>query len=227
LFPIWETFTFVPYPTMKPIFNLEMLPHAVTFLNNLDDDIRYKVYYNLKKAQYIIDQELFKKLNNTIWEFRTQCKGKQIRIFAFWDNHKPHTLVLATHGIIKKSQKTPPSEIIRAEKIRKDYFETKKIYKYMKTVSLDTLIDKHIGKRGEPKREAFEQELRIDLLGHAIKTARKKRNMTQAQLGELVGVQKAQISKIENSIKNARFDTILKLFDALAVRVHFRIEYSH
>ena len=97
----------------------------------------------------------------------------------------------------------------------------------MKTISLDTLLDKHIGKRGEPKREAFEQELRIDLLGHAIKTARKKRNMTQAQLGELVGVQKAQISKIENSIKNARFDTILKLFDALAVRVHFRIEYSH
>ncbi|MBU3677971.1 MAG: helix-turn-helix transcriptional regulator [Chitinophagaceae bacterium] len=97
----------------------------------------------------------------------------------------------------------------------------------MKTISLDSLIDEHIGQRGEPKREAFEQELRIDLLGHAIKMARKKRKMTQAQLGELVGVQKAQISKIENSIKNARIDTMLKLFEALAVRVHFSIEYSH
>ncbi len=111
---------------MKPNFNLEMLPSAVTFLNELDDDIRYKVYYNLKKAQYVIDQELFKKLNNTIWEFRTQFKGKQVRLLAFWDNHKNDTLVLATHGFLKKSQKTPKAEIERAEKIRKEYFENKK-----------------------------------------------------------------------------------------------------
>ncbi len=126
MFPIWETFTFVRYPTMKPNFNLEMLPHAVTFLNNLDDDIRYKVYYNLKKAQYIIDQELFKKLNNTIWEFRTQCKGKQIRIFAFWDNHKPHTLVLATHGIIKKVRKHPLPKLFELKKFARIILKQKK-----------------------------------------------------------------------------------------------------
>lgn len=64
-----------------------------------------------------------------------------------------------------------------------------------KTVSLDTMIDKHIGKLGTPKREAFENDLRIDLLGQAIKQASQEQNLTQEQLGELVGVQKVQISK--------------------------------
>jgi predicted XRE-type DNA-binding protein len=68
-----------------------------------------------------------------------------------------------------------------------------------KTVSLKTMIDKHIGKVGTERRDAFENELRIDLLGQAIKQARQERNLTQAQLGELVGVQKAQISKIKNN----------------------------
>lgn len=95
-----------------------------------------------------------------------------------------------------------------------------------KTVSLDTMIDKHIGKRGTAKREAFENELRIDLLGQAIKQARQERNLTQEQLGELVGVQKAQISKIENSVKNARFETILKVFDALGAKVNFNVELN-
>lgn len=95
-----------------------------------------------------------------------------------------------------------------------------------KTVSLDTMIDKHIGKRGTEKREAFENELRIDLLGEAIKQARKEKHLTQEQLGELVGVQKAQISKIENSVKNARFETILKVFEALGAKVHFNVELN-
>lgn len=95
-----------------------------------------------------------------------------------------------------------------------------------KTVSLDTMIDKHIGQIGTERREAFENELRTDLLGQAIKQARQERNLTQEQLGELVGVQKAQISKIENSVKNARFETILKVFDALGAKVHFNVELN-
>lgn len=95
-----------------------------------------------------------------------------------------------------------------------------------KTVSLDTMIDKHVGKRGIERREAFENELRIDLLGQAIKQARQERNLTQEQLGELVGVQKAQISKIENSVKNARFETLLKVFDALGAKVNFNVELN-
>ena len=96
-----------------------------------------------------------------------------------------------------------------------------------KTVPLDTMIDKHIGKLGTIKRDAFENELRIDLLGQAIKQARQERNLTQEQLGELVGVQKAQISKIENSVKNARFETILKVFEALGAKVNFNVELNN
>ncbi len=96
-----------------------------------------------------------------------------------------------------------------------------------KTVSIDSLIDKHIGKHGTEKRENFEQELKIDLLGQAIKQARQQRKLTQEQLGELVGVQKAQISKIENSVKNARFETILKVFEALGAKVSFNVELNN
>ena len=96
--------------------------------------------------------------------------------------------------------------------------------KKLKIVSLDNMIDKHIGKLGTPKRDDFENELRLELLGHAVKEARKERKLTQAQLGELVGVQKAQISKIENSVTNARFDTILKVFNALGAKINFNVE---
>lgn len=96
--------------------------------------------------------------------------------------------------------------------------------KKLKTYTLEEMTDKHIGKIGTPKRDAFENELRLDLLGEAIRDARKKRNLTQQQLGEIVGVQKAQISKIENSMKDARLDTILKVFDALDAKVFFNIE---
>lgn len=95
-----------------------------------------------------------------------------------------------------------------------------------KTVSLDTMIDKHIGKRGTEKRDAFENELRIDLLGQAIKQARLEQHLTQEQLGELVGVQKAQISKIEHSVKNARLGTILKVFEALGAKVNLNVELN-
>ncbi|MEI7898272.1 MAG: helix-turn-helix transcriptional regulator, partial [bacterium] len=82
----------------------------------------------------------------------------------------------------------------------------------------------HIGKLGTPKREAFESELRIDLLGEAIKRARKERHLTQEELGQLVGVKKAQISKLENSLTDARFETIMKVFKALNAKVNFNVE---
>ncbi|WP_370425322.1 helix-turn-helix domain-containing protein [Tenacibaculum dicentrarchi] len=94
----------------------------------------------------------------------------------------------------------------------------------MKTYSLDEVTDKYIGKIGTPKRDEFENELRLDLIGDAIKKARKDRNLTQAQLGELVGVQKAQISKIENHLTDARFETILKVFKALNAKINFNVE---
>ena len=94
----------------------------------------------------------------------------------------------------------------------------------LKTYSLDEITDKHIGKRGTPKREEFENELRLDLLGEAIKQARKDRNLTQEELGLLVGVKKSQISKLENSLTDARFETIIKVFKALNAKVNFNVE---
>lgn len=96
--------------------------------------------------------------------------------------------------------------------------------KGLKTYSLEELTDKHIGKQGTAKREAFEHELRLDLLGEAIRRARLERKLTQEDLGRLVGVQKAQISKLENSLTDARFETILKVFKALNAKIHFNVE---
>jgi len=94
----------------------------------------------------------------------------------------------------------------------------------IKTYSLEEITEKHIGKLGTPKRDAFEYELRLDLLGEAIKQARKERNLTQAELGKLVGVKKAQISKLENSLTDARFETIIKVFKALNAKINFSVE---
>jgi DNA-binding XRE family transcriptional regulator len=96
--------------------------------------------------------------------------------------------------------------------------------KPLQSISLDEVTDKYIGKPGSPKREAFDNELRLDLLGEAIKQARKERHLTQEELGQLVGVKKAQISKLENSLTDARFDTIIKVFKALNARVSFNVE---
>jgi HTH-type transcriptional regulator / antitoxin HipB len=94
----------------------------------------------------------------------------------------------------------------------------------LKLYSLDEITDKYIGKPGTPKREAFEYELRLDIIGEAIKQARKERHLTQEELGQLVGVKKSQISKIENCLTDARFETIMKVFKALNAKVNFNIE---
>jgi HTH-type transcriptional regulator / antitoxin HipB len=94
----------------------------------------------------------------------------------------------------------------------------------LRQVSLDEMIDKHIGKIGTERRDAFEEELRLDILGQTIKKIREEKHLTQAQLGEMVGVKKAQISKIENSLTDARFETILKVFRALNAKISFNVE---
>ncbi|OYU97390.1 MAG: addiction module toxin RelE [Bacteroidetes bacterium B1(2017)] len=111
---------------MKPSFEIELLYEAIDFLENLDSKTREKIYYNLKKSQFVSDIELFKKINDSIWEFRTLYNSKAYRLFAFWDKvDGKDTLVIATHGILKKTQKTPSKEIKKAEDIRKQYLENK------------------------------------------------------------------------------------------------------
>lgn len=112
---------------MEANFDIALLPEAIEFLENLDDKTREKIYYNLRKAQFVNDNELFKKLNSSIWEFRTLYNSKSYRLFSFWDNTNEgkKTLVIATHGILKKTQKTPAKEIRKAEEIRKLYLDNK------------------------------------------------------------------------------------------------------
>lgn len=111
---------------MKSNFDIELLPEAIEFLENLDDKTREKIYYNIKKAQFVNDNELFKKLNDFIWEFRTLYNSKAYRLFSFWDTtNQKEILVVATHGILKKTQKTPTKEIKKAEEIRKQYLNNK------------------------------------------------------------------------------------------------------
>ncbi|MFO7977019.1 MAG: helix-turn-helix transcriptional regulator [Bacteroidales bacterium] len=94
----------------------------------------------------------------------------------------------------------------------------------MKKYSLDQLKDKHLGKAGTEKRDRYEFELRIDLLGEMIRQTRKERQLTQSELGEMIGVQKSQISRIERNAKNVTIATILKVFDALNARVNINVE---
>ncbi|MDA3866744.1 MAG: type II toxin-antitoxin system RelE/ParE family toxin [Salinivirgaceae bacterium] len=108
-------------------FDVEFLEPAKNFMDKLDDKSRKKVLFNIWKSREINNPELFKKLKGNIWEFRTKFLTKQIRLFAFWDKRDDKsTLVIATHGLIKKTQKTPKKEIEKAERLRDDYLTTKK-----------------------------------------------------------------------------------------------------
>ena len=93
-----------------------------------------------------------------------------------------------------------------------------------KSYSLAEMKDKYIGKTGTAERDEYEYELRMDVLGRMIRTARQERNLTQEQLGELVGVQKSQISKLENNTTNVTVETILRVFSALKAKVNFNVE---
>ena len=112
---------------MSDTFKLAFLVEAQTFINSLPQPAADKIYHNIYRVQQgERNPELFKKLENTnIWEFRTLFNKTAYRLFAFWDT-EAETLVIATHGIVKKTQKTPKKEIKKAERIRKDYINSKK-----------------------------------------------------------------------------------------------------
>jgi len=94
----------------------------------------------------------------------------------------------------------------------------------LRIYTLEQAKDKHLGKIGTIKRDRYEYELRVDLLGEMIRQTRKERHLTQTQLGELIGVQKSQISRIERNAKNVTVGTVLKVFEALKARVNFNVE---
>ena len=95
----------------------------------------------------------------------------------------------------------------------------------MKSYKLSEAEDLLIGLRGTPQRDEYEFELKTELIGDMIKRVRKERNLTQEQLGELVGVKKAQISRLENNTKNVTVETIIKIFNAMKAEVNFSVQF--
>lgn len=106
-----------------------LLDEALTFVRSLPMKVQEKIVYNYKKIENgLMSKDLFKKLDDSeIWEFRTLYNGNCYRLFSFWDT-ETETFIIATHGIVKKSQKTPSKEIAKAEQIREEYFKNKKLW---------------------------------------------------------------------------------------------------
>jgi phage-related protein len=104
-------------------FEILFLDEAFEFLKSIDKKHYEKILYNIRKAQVEHDPELFKKLRDDIWEFRTLYQGIKYRLLAFWDkSDKQETLVVSTHCFIKKQHKVPDNEIEKAKRIREQYF---------------------------------------------------------------------------------------------------------
>lgn len=111
---------------MTEKFKVEFLKEVFEFLDSIEKKAREKILFNIGKAKVKTDNTLFKKLTSDIWEFRTLYNGKQYRLFAFWDRtDNKVTVVIATHGIVKKTQKTPKKEIDKATDLMNRYFESK------------------------------------------------------------------------------------------------------
>lgn len=107
-------------------FTTNFLEDANEFLASLDTKSATKLLFVIDSAESVMNPKLFKKLKGEIWEFKSKYIGKQNRLLAFWDkSDKEDTLVIATHGFVKKTQKTPPKEIAKAEKLRQLYFSNK------------------------------------------------------------------------------------------------------
>ena len=107
-------------------FRVEFLEDAKQFLDGLDEKARDKIYYNIWKARMTDDRELFKKLQDEIWEFRTKFSKTYYRLFAFWDKtNNQDTVVISKHGLIKKTGKTPKGELEKAERLMEQYFTDK------------------------------------------------------------------------------------------------------
>lgn len=106
-------------------FDTMFLEEVDKFISELEPKTIKKIVYNIDLAEQTNDPKLFKKLQNDIWEFRTNFAGLQIRLLAFWDkSDNKKTLVIATHGFIKKVDKVPSNEIDRAVRLRDKYFKT-------------------------------------------------------------------------------------------------------
>lgn len=111
---------------MEKLFDIVLLDEAFEFLSSLDKKHYEKILFNIRKSQTGLDPQLFKKLKDDIWEFRTLFQGIHYRFLAFWDKSDyDNTLVISTHGFIKKRTKVPENEILKAKQLRNKYLNDK------------------------------------------------------------------------------------------------------
>ena len=106
------------------MFKVRFLEEAKQFLDSVGEKPRDKIFYNIWKSKMTRDEELLKKIDEEIWEFRTLYNKKAYRLFAFWDETEK-SMIIATHGIIKKTERTPRREITKAKQLRKEYLRDK------------------------------------------------------------------------------------------------------
>ena len=107
--------------SLEKRFDVLFLNEAREFIKSLTKEEKIELLADIQTATMLINTTLFKKLNKDIWEFRSKYNGRQFRMLAFWDKTQK-AIVIATHGFIKKTQKTPQHEIARAEQIMKKYY---------------------------------------------------------------------------------------------------------
>ena len=110
---------------MENLIEVRLMKEAEEFLESLDKNTKEKVSFNIRKTMQGLKGEWFEKMKGTdeLFEFRTLYNRQYIRLFAFWDTRdNKKTLIICTHGLIKKTDKTPNAEIEKAERLKKQYF---------------------------------------------------------------------------------------------------------
>lgn len=206
------------------LFDIVLLEEAYIFLNRLSVKERLKIYHVFQVTRLKYKSYYFKKLQADIWEFRLYVNRKYYRLLAFKSGKTiKETVVTVTHGFVTETTETPFKEILKAVRLKRYYSGTSKVQLAKETYKLEKLLDEQIGVRGTKNRTVFEQQSFSYVLGQQVKEVRKQRALSQVELGNLVGVQKAQISKIENGKSQLRIDTLLSVFNALNAELHFSV----
>ena len=206
------------------LFDIELLGEAYLFLNGLSDKERRKICHIFQVTRLKKDSHYFKKIRADILEFRLYMNRKYYRLLGF-KTHQTNreSIVIVTNGFVNKTNETPFKEILKAVRLKQYYLSVSKAYLANETHKLDKLLDEHIGARGTKNRAVFDQQSFAYVLGQHVKEVRKKRALSQVDLGNLVGVQKAQISKIENGNSQLRIDSLVKVFGALRAELHLSV----
>ena len=180
------------------------------FMSELSRPIKKKIYWTLNLIETIprVSEKFLKKLEGTdgLYEIRVEFGGDMFRIFCLFDEGK---LVILLNGFSKKTRKTPIKEIERALRLRDNTMK-----RNPNLTPLSELIDKEFGERGNPEREEYEHGFEEFKLGFMIQEARKKQGMTQQELADKCGTNKAYISRVENDIKDVRLSTLRKIIES-------------